>query len=80
MRRYFMILLDVCLVLLSTIVALALRENFALTEDLIEASLPYLGELMCLPKGRDFTLQGSSGMIAVTFSGCINSTENNNGC
>jgi lipopolysaccharide/colanic/teichoic acid biosynthesis glycosyltransferase len=43
MRRYLLILLDVCLVLLSTIVALALRENFALTEDRIEASLPYFG-------------------------------------
>ena len=43
MRRYFLILLDVCLVLLSTLVALALRENFALTEDHIEPYLSYLG-------------------------------------
>jgi FlaA1/EpsC-like NDP-sugar epimerase len=43
MHRYLLLLLDICLVLLSTIIALALRENFALTEDRIEASLHYLG-------------------------------------
>ena len=43
MHRYLLLLLDVCLVLLSTIIALALRENFTLTEDRIQASLPYLG-------------------------------------
>ena len=43
MRRYLLLLLDICLVLLSAIIALALRENFALTEDRIEASLPYIG-------------------------------------
>ena len=43
MHRYLLLLLDVCLVFLSTIIALALRENFALTEDRIQASLPYLG-------------------------------------
>ena len=43
MHRYLLLILDICLVLLSTIMALALRENFALTEDRIQVSLPYLG-------------------------------------
>ena len=43
MGRYLLLFLDICLVLISTILALALRENFDLTGDRIEAFLPYLG-------------------------------------
>jgi hypothetical protein len=46
----------------------------------IRSTIPYLGELLCLPRGREFTLQGSAGGIIVTIGGCENSTENNNMC
>ncbi len=42
MRRYTLLVIDVCLVLVATILALALRENFDISGERLDAALPYL--------------------------------------
>lgn len=43
MRRFILIGVDVALIVLATLLALALRENFEIAQDRFEAFLPYLG-------------------------------------
>src|SRR5882757_4012051 len=43
MHRYILLAADVALILLATLIALALRENFDIAESRFEAFLPYLG-------------------------------------
>lgn len=43
MRRYVLLSVDVALILMATSLAFALRENFELMPDRVEAFLPYLG-------------------------------------
>src|SRR5258706_14098387 len=43
MHRYILLAVDLALILLATLIALALRENFEIAESRFEAFLPYLG-------------------------------------
>ena len=43
MRRYVLLVVDLALILLATLIAFALRENFEIEEDRLSAFSPYLG-------------------------------------